>query len=124
MTKQFFNHSDQLLAEEAYQTVQALCAAESLKTTNDAKLADFDEQLFASLREITAGVDIESESFDDETLAALKAALGRIKAVLAARDVGALMEDDADGKQSKAWEIVLALADRGNLGFEGETQVC
>ncbi len=97
--------------------------ATALKTANIAKLADFDEQLMASLRDITADQDIAFATFEEDELAALQASLLRIRTVLMSRDICGLLEDDAEGKQSKAWDIILALANRARMGFASEEKV-
>lgn len=77
----------------------------------------------ASLRDITADQDIALATFEDDQLVALQASMSRIRTVILSRDIGALLEDDAEGKQSKAWDIILALANRGRLGFAIEEKV-
>jgi cohesin complex subunit SA-1/2 len=98
-------------------------AASSLKTTNSIKLADFDELLMAALRDITADKDISTVTFEEPEITGLESSLLRIKTVLMSRDISQLLEDDADGKQSKAWDIIMALAERGRLGIQEEAKV-
>lgn len=109
--------------EEAYKAIQTLQAASSLNATNSTKLADFDDQLMAALREITADRDISTVTFEEAEIAGLESSLLRIKTVLLSRDISQLLEDDANGKQSKAWDIIMALAERGRLGFQEEVKV-
>ena len=39
-------------------------------------------------------------------------------------DLTAWMEEEEEGKQSSAWDIICALAERGRLGYKEEELVC
>lgn len=122
ITKQFFKHSDAVVVEEGFKTIQTLMAATSLKATNTAKYDEFEESLVSTLRETIGDKDIASSPFDDEEVHAVESAFLRIKTVLLAKNISALILDE-EADVEKVWDLALALAERGKLGYKEEAKV-
>lgn len=98
--------------------------ATSLSNTNSTKILELEEELASSLRDAIAERDeLEVASFSEDEVLALTAICARVAALAGARDVGAWMEEDEGGKQSSAWDIISALAERGRLGYKEEEMV-
>lgn len=53
----------------------------------------------------------------------LSAISARLASLAGTRDMTSWMEEDEGGKQSNAWDITMALAERGRLGYKEEEQV-
>lgn len=97
----------------------------SLSTTNSAKIIELEDALSTSLRDAVAGrEEIEVSTFSEDETIALEAVCARLSALSSCRDISSWMEEDEGGKQSSAWDIVSAIADRGKLGYKEEQQVC
>ena len=97
--------------------------ATSLSNTNSAKIVELEEELASSLRDAIGGRDeLEVATFSDDEAHTLGGICARICALAGTRDLSAWMEDDEDGKQSSAWDIICALAERGRLGYKEEEQ--
>lgn len=98
--------------------------ATSLSNTNSTKILELEEELSASLRDTIKGRDdLELASFSEDEVIALAAICSRLATLAGTRDVTAWMEEDEGGKQSSAWDIVNALAERGRLGYKEEESV-
>ena len=67
--------------------------------------------------------EIEVASFTEDELLALGAICARLAALAGTRDMTSWMEEDEGGKQSHAWDIMMAIAERGRLGYREEEQV-
>ena len=99
--------------------------ATSLSNTNSTKILELEDELASSLRDVVAGRDeleVTTFSNDDEVLS-LSAICSRLCALAGMRDLTAWMTEDEGGKQSSAWTIVCALAERGRLGYREEEMV-
>ena len=59
---------------------------------------------------------------EDEVLA-LGAICARLATLAGTRDMTSWMEEDEGGKQSNAWDIIMAIVERGRLGYREEGQV-
>ena len=76
------------------------------------------------MRDTLKGRDeLELASFSEDDVLALTATCARIATLAGTRDVTNWMEEDEGGKQSSAWDIVSALAERGRLGYKEEEAV-
>lgn len=66
---------------------------------------------------------MEVASFSDDEAHVFGAICARICALAGSRDLTAWMEEEEEGKQSSAWDIICALAERGRLGYKEEEVV-
>lgn len=98
--------------------------ATSLSNTNGTKILELEEELSTSLRDLLKGRDeLELASFSEDEVIALTAICARIATLAGTRDVTNWMEEDEGGKQSAAWDIISAIAERGRLGYKEEELV-
>ena len=106
-------------------SIRHLLGATSLSNTNSSKILELEDELASSLRDAIAGRDeLEVASFSDDEAHAFGAICARICALAGSRDLTAWMEEEEEGKQSSAWDIICALAERGRLGYKEEELVC
>lgn len=95
--------------------------ATSLSNTNSAKIIELEDELASSLRDVIGGrEELEVASFTEDEAHVLGAICSRVCALIGSRDMTAWMEEDEEGKQSCAWDIICALAERGRLGYREE----
>ena len=98
--------------------------ATSLANINSTKILELEDELASSLRDTIGGRDeLEVTTFKDDEALALGAICARLCALSGIRDLTAWMEEDEGGKQSSAWDIICALAERGRLGYKEEELV-
>lgn len=96
----------------------------SLSNTNSTKILELEDELASSLRDAIADRDeLEVASFNEDEVLALTAICARLATLAGTRDMVAWMEEDEGGKQSSAWDIISALAERGRLGYKEEETV-
>lgn len=109
----------------AVDTIRHLMGTTSLANSNSNKILELEDELSSSLRELIAGRDeLEIIAFADDEVRALHAVATRLSMLFGFRDMTGWMEEDEGGKQSSAWDIFTALADRGGLGYKEEEEVC
>lgn len=124
ITKQFLSHSSPVVLTNAVTTVRHLMDAKSLSNTNSTKVLELEDELSTSLRDAIAGRDeIEIASFSEDEVIKIAAICARLAALIGIRDMMSWMEEDEGGKQSSAWDIINALAERGRLGYKEEELV-
>ncbi|CDO77437.1 hypothetical protein BN946_scf184857.g44 [Trametes cinnabarina] len=121
VTKQFLSHSSPVVLANAVATIRRMMDATSLSKTNSAKILELEDELSTSLRDAIADRDeIEVASFTEDEVLSLSAICARLAALAGIRDMTAWMEEDEGGKQTSAWDIISALAERGRLGYKEE----
>lgn len=99
-------------------------SATSLSNTNSAKILELEDELSSSLRDAVARRDeLEVASFTEDEALSLGAICARLVTLSGTRDMTTWMEEDEGGKQSSAWDIICALAERGRLGYKEEELV-
>ncbi|KAI0316231.1 hypothetical protein OF83DRAFT_1276961 [Amylostereum chailletii] len=119
--KQFTSHSSPMVLSHAVATIQHLMNATSLSNTNSTKILELEDELATLLRDSVAGRDeLEIASFSEDEVLKLGVICARLAALAGTRDLTSWMEEDEGGKQSSAWDIVSALAERGKLGYKEE----
>ncbi|KAI0031520.1 hypothetical protein K488DRAFT_51948 [Vararia minispora EC-137] len=124
VAKQLLSHSSQTVVSNAVATVRHMMDATSLSNTNSTKIAELEDELVTSLRDIVAGrEELEITTFNEDEVLKLGAVCSRVAALTATRDMSIWMEEDEGGKQSSAWDIIAALAERGKLGYKEEKQM-
>ena len=118
------SHSVAIVLNNAVTTIRYMMDATSLANTNSTKILELEEELATSLRDTLKGRDeLELASFDEDEVLAITAICARLATLAGARDITAWMEEDEGGKQSSAWDIISAIAERGRLGYKEEEQV-
>lgn len=97
----------------------------SLSNTNNAKVVELEEELSTSLRDAIAGRDeLDIAAFTEDESLALGHICTRFAVLAKVRNLVPCLEEDEGGKQSSAYDILTALADRGKLGYREEETVC
>ncbi|KAI0795779.1 hypothetical protein C8Q75DRAFT_747433 [Abortiporus biennis] len=121
ITKQFLSHSSPSVLTNAVSTIRCMMETTSLSNTNSTKIVELEDELATSLRDAIAGRDeIEVASFSEDEVLAITAICTRLAILAGTREMIAWMEEDEGGKQSSAWDIINALAERGRLGYREE----
>lgn len=124
ITKQFLSHSSPPVLANAVSAIRHMLETTSLSNTNSTKIVELEEELASSLRDAIAERDeLEIASFSEDEVLALTAICTRLAALAGTRDMIGWMEEDEGGKQSSAWDIISALAERGRLGYKEEETV-
>jgi cohesin complex subunit SA-1/2 len=124
VTKLFLSHSSLAVLKHSVVTIYHFLSATSLTNTNSTKILELEDELSSSLRDAVAGRDeIEVASFTEDEVLTLSAICARLATFAGTRDMTSWMEEDEGGKQSNAWDIMMALAERGRLGYKEEAQV-
>ncbi|KAF5323111.1 hypothetical protein D9611_009237 [Ephemerocybe angulata] len=123
--KQFMSHSSVTVLSNAMLAIRCLMDATSLSNTNSTKILELEDELSTALRDAVAGRDeIEVASFTEDEVLSLSAIGTRLSILAGMRNMSAWIDEDEGGKQSSAWDIFSALAERGRLGYkEEETMV-
>ncbi|KDQ07525.1 hypothetical protein BOTBODRAFT_119941 [Botryobasidium botryosum FD-172 SS1] len=124
VSKQFLSHSSSTVLQNAISTIRHLVSATSLSNTNSSKIVELEDELSSSLRDAIAGRhELEIVTFTEDEVHALGAIAARIATLFGSRDLTRWMEEDEGGKQSSAWDIISALAERGRLGDKQEEKM-
>jgi cohesin complex subunit SA-1/2 len=124
VTKQFLSHSSLTVLKHSVVTICHFLSATSLTNTNSTKILELEDELSSSLRDAVAGRDeIEVASFTEDEVLALGAICARLATLAGTRDMTSWTEEDEGGKQSNAWDIMMAIVERGRLGYREEEQV-
>ncbi|TFK75680.1 hypothetical protein BDN72DRAFT_450080 [Pluteus cervinus] len=122
--KQFLSHSSITVLTHAMAAMRHFMDATSLSNTNSPKILELEDELSSALRDAVAERDeIEVASFTEDEILSLTALCTRLAVLAGTRDLSAWMEEDEGGKQTSAWDIVIALAERGRLGYKEEEQM-
>lgn len=96
----------------------------ALSNTNSTKIIELEDELSTSLRDSVAGKEeIEIASFTDDEVLSLTALILRLKTLAGRRNMISWIEENEGGKQSSAWDILNAIAERGRLGYREEEMV-
>ncbi|ORX41194.1 STAG domain-domain-containing protein [Kockovaella imperatae] len=120
--KQFLQHTDEDVLKNAAAAIDHLASEDSTANTNSTKLVELEDNLFASLRETINGEEVFSMTLEDDQLITLQAILLRIKLLQKTVDISDAFESE-EGGQSSVWEIVLAFAERGEVGYKAESML-
>ena len=119
------SHSSQTVLVHAVVAIQQFMNATSLSNTNNTKILELEDELSTSLRDAVGGRDeLEIASFTEDEVSTLTHICARLAAFAKIRNMISWLEEDEGGKQSSAWDIVSALAERGRLGYKEEETVC
>jgi hypothetical protein len=122
--KQLLSHTSSGVVTQAIATILHLMNATSLSNTNSTKILELDDELASSLRDVVGGRDeLEMATFTEDEVLSLTAICARLSTLSGRRDMTAWADEDEGGKQSSAWDILAALAERGRLGYKEEEMV-
>lgn len=123
--KQFTSHASLRVLTQSVDTILYMLQCTALSNTNSTKILELEDLLATSLRDAVGGRDeLEIASFDEDEVRNLGVICARLKTLAGFRDMTGWMEEDEGGKQSSAWDIINALAERGKLGYKEEETVC
>ncbi|KAG8914902.1 hypothetical protein FRC00_009816 [Tulasnella sp. 408] len=121
VTKHFLSHSSPIVIRNAAISISRLLTTSAMFRENEAKIAQLEEELSTSLRDVVAGRDdLDAAFLEDDEVHSLSGFALRVESLFRVRDLSAWMENDEDGKQSSVWNILLSLASRGSQGHKGE----
>ena len=124
VTKQLTTHSSQTVLVPAVAAIQKFMTVTSLSNTNHKKMAELEEELSTSLREIIGGrEELGIATFPEDESLALGHICARFAVLAKVRNLVPCLEEDEGGMQSSAYDILTALADRGKLGYREEETV-
>ncbi|KAF5348797.1 hypothetical protein D9756_009780 [Leucocoprinus leucothites] len=119
--KQFMSHTSVTVLSHAITAIRYLIDATSLSNANSTKILELEDELATALRDTVGGRDeIEVATLAEDEVLALGAHCSRIGVLFGVRNLTAWMEEDENGKQSCAWDIVSAVVERGRLGYKEE----
>lgn len=124
VTKQLLTHSSQTVLVPAVAAIHKFMSVTSLSNTNNAKILELEEELSTSLRDVIAGRDeLDIAAFTEDESLTLGHICTRFAVLAKVRNLVPCLEEDEGGKQSSAYDILTALADRGKLGYREEETV-
>lgn len=117
-------HSATATLSHAVGTIAHMLNATTLVATNTAKAQELDEALAVALRDSVSGKDsLETSTFSQDESKTLESICSRLSILIKHRDMTLWMEDEDEGKQSSAWDIISSILDRAPLGYEQEEKV-
>jgi cohesin complex subunit SA-1/2 len=67
--------------------------------------------------------ELEVAEFSEDEVRVLGGVVARLATLVKIRDMCSWTEEDEGGKQSSAWDIISAVADRGRFGYREEETV-
>jgi hypothetical protein len=115
-------HTDPLVLQEILSIMTVMNGTQTLQSTNNVKFAELDESLADSLREVFAEKDLAIMALEDGDVETVESALLRTQTMMARYDLtGLFLTDKQD--EANLFDIALALASRGKLGFRQEIKV-
>lgn len=105
-------------------TISHFMATTSLSNTNSTKILELEDELSSALHDAVVGRDeIEVASFSEDEVLSLAAICSRTSVLIGSRNMSSWIDEDEGGKQSSAWNIISAIAERGRLGYKEEETV-
>jgi hypothetical protein len=122
LNRLFLKHTDPLVLQEILSIMTVMNGTQTLQSTNNVKFAEVEESLADSLREVFAEKDLAIMALEDEDVETVESALLRTQTMMARYDLtGLFLTDKQD--EANLFDIALALASRGKLGFRQEIKV-
>ncbi|KAK0498783.1 hypothetical protein EDD18DRAFT_1318874 [Armillaria luteobubalina] len=119
--KQFLTHASPGILALAMNSITYLLSATSLSNTNSTKILELEDELSSVLRAALADrEEIEVTTFNEDEVLSLGSTCMRLRILAGTRDMTGWIEDDEGGKQSKVWDLLNAIAERGRLGYKDE----
>ncbi|KAM0792165.1 hypothetical protein ACM66B_004862 [Microbotryomycetes sp. NB124-2] len=120
VTKQFMNHKDAQVLDQAVKTISVLLETAALPEVNETKMTELQAGVANALRAVVSGKEIESAAFEEDELLILTSTMTRIDKLLKAQNLVEALEDTEDEQHTSAWDIVDSVVDRGMLGYRDE----
>uniref|UniRef100_D8Q7N8 SCD domain-containing protein n=1 Tax=Schizophyllum commune (strain H4-8 / FGSC 9210) TaxID=578458 RepID=D8Q7N8_SCHCM len=121
VNKLFLSQTAMSVLVNAAKVIYTLMDATALSNTNSTKIVELEDELSTSLRDVIAGRDeIEVAVFSEDEVLALTAICTRLAVLSGCRDLSGWVDENEGGKQSSAWDILMALSERGRMGHKEE----
>ncbi|GAA6060152.1 hypothetical protein JCM10212_001449 [Sporobolomyces blumeae] len=118
--KQFLQHTNTDVLDQAVRTIVHMLGAADLAQTNQAKFSELEEDLVTTLRQAVTDKDVESATFEKDELSSLTAVVARLDKLSKVKNLGNSLDDTDGGQQTSVWEIVDSIVNRGRLGYREE----
>jgi cohesin complex subunit SA-1/2 len=126
VTRQFLRHTDDLVLREVVGLIRRMNSTTALDATNQTKFENLKESLSVTLQEALFGKDLAMDSLEDEELQNIESGLLRVRTLMAQYNVDSLFspgESEQDDDKIDLFDVLLALASRGKLGYRSEVKV-
>ena len=127
VTRQFLRHTDRVVLREVVALVRRMNSTTALDATNQTKYEELKESLSVALQEALSDKDLAMDSLEDEELQNIESGLLRVQTLMTQYNVDSLFAStgDADQEDDKIdlFDVLLALAARGKLGYRTEVKV-
>jgi len=127
VTRQFLRHTDRVVLREVVALVRRMNSTTALDATNQTKFEELKESLSVALQEALSDKDLAMDSLEDEELQNIESGLLRVQTLMTQYNVDSLFAStgDADQEDDKIdlFDVLLALAARGKLGYRTEVKV-
>jgi cohesin complex subunit SA-1/2 len=87
-------------------------------------MAELEDELATTLKELTNDKDnLDVCAFTEDEINSLALVCLRIRILISMRNMVSWLDETEGGKQTSVWDILLALVDRGRLGYAEEEMV-
>ena len=124
VSRQFLRHTDAVVLREVLVLMRKMMSTTSLDATNQEQFRQLKESLSTAFHETLADKDLAIESLEDEDVQNIESGLLRVKTLMSQYNVESLfVAGDQDGEDFDLFDIVIALASRGQLGYRPEIKV-
>lgn len=122
ISRQFLRHSDVLVLNRIIEVITRMEKVEALRAVNEAKAAELSNSLFEALNQALADKDLALASFEEEELQILDSVIVRLIRWAARHDLTQQFQPGDEGSGA-FYAIILAIANRGKLGYREEALV-
>lgn len=124
VSRQFLRHTDAVVLREVLILMRKMNSATSLEATNVEQFDQLKESLSAALQETLADKDLAIDSLEEEDVQNIESGLLRVKTLMSQYNVESLFVLGAeDSEEADLFDIIVALASRGQLGYRPEIKV-
>jgi len=127
VTRQFLRHTDRVVLREVVALVRRMNSTTALDATNQTKFEELKESLSVTLQEALSDKDLAMDSLEDEELQNIESGLLRVQTLMTQYNVDSLFAVTGDAGQEDdkidLFDVLLALASRGKLGYRTEVKV-
>jgi cohesin complex subunit SA-1/2 len=125
INRQFLRHTDPTVLREVVSLVRKMNNTTALEATNHTKFDELKTSLSNTLQDVLANKDLAIDSLEDEELQNIGSGLLRVRTLMAQYNVESLFAayDDEDVDRFDLFDILIALASRGKLGYRSEVEV-
>jgi hypothetical protein len=124
VSRQFLRHTDAVVLREVLVLVRKMNGATSLEAANQEKFDQLKESLSTALHETLADKDLAIDSLEDEDVQNIESGLLRVKTLMSQYNIESLFATaDQDSEEADLFDVMVALASRGQLGYRPEIKV-